>query len=89
MNVDFIIEGTDIVIEKNDRDKAKKDYAKRVKALRERMGMTQQQFGDYFEIPKRTLQDWEGGKRKIPEYLLKLMEFKVDADEKNKSEDEK
>lgn len=89
MNVDFIIEGTDIVIEKNDRDKAKKDYAKRVKALRERMGMTQQQFGDYFEIPKRTLQDWEGGKRKIPEYLLKLMEFKVDVDEKNKSEDEK
>ena len=45
--------------------------------------MTQQQFGDYFEIPKRTLRDWEGGKRKIPEYLLKLMEFKVDADLKD------
>ncbi len=82
--MDYYIEGMDILIEGNDREKIKKDYAKRVKALRERMGMTQQQFGDYFKIPKRTLQDWEGGKRKIPEYVLDLMEFKVDADEKNK-----
>ena len=86
MNVDYTIEGTDIVIEKSDREQEKKDCAIRVKALRERMGMTQQQFGDYFEIPKRTLQDWEGGKRRIPEYLLKLLEFKVDADMKDESE---
>ena len=45
--MDYYIEGMDILIEENDREKMKKDYAKRVKALRERMKMTQQQFGDY------------------------------------------
>lgn len=40
-------------------------------------GMTQQEFADYFEIPKRTIENWEGGQRKCPEYLKKLMEYKL------------
>jgi DNA-binding transcriptional regulator YiaG len=49
-----------------------------VKELRKASGMTQQQFGDYFGIPKRTIQNWEAGVNKCPEYLLRLMEYKLE-----------
>ena len=45
--------------------------------LRYRTGMTRREFCEYFEIPYRTLQDWELGNRKMPEYLLRLMEYKI------------
>jgi DNA-binding XRE family transcriptional regulator len=48
------------------------------KEIREKSGMNQAQFGRYFEIPYRTIQDWEHGKRKCPEYLLKLMQYKLE-----------
>lgn len=47
------------------------------KELRERSGMSRKQFCEYFGIPYRTLQDWELGNRKCPEYLLDLMEYKL------------
>ena len=49
-----------------------------VKELRKASGMTQQQFGDYFGIPKRTIQNWEAGVNKCPEYLLKLMKYNLE-----------
>ena len=45
--------------------------------LRESTGMTRNEFCEYFEIPYRTLQDWERGNRKMPDYLLRLMTYKV------------
>jgi DNA-binding transcriptional regulator YiaG len=48
-----------------------------VKTLREAAGMTQQAFADYFGIPKRSIENWEGEQRKCPEYLLDLMEYKL------------
>lgn len=48
-----------------------------VKNLREASGMTQKAFAEYFGIPKRTLENWEGGKRECPSYLLELMEYKL------------
>lgn len=49
--------------------------------------MTRREFCEYFEIPYRTLQDWELGNRKMPDYLLRLMAYKTKmeklADEKN------
>lgn len=54
-----------------------------VKELRKESGMTQQQFGAYFGIPKRTVQNWEAGVNKCPEYLLKLMKFRLDQEQKN------
>lgn len=51
-----------------------------IKDLRTASGMTQQQFSDYFNIPKRTIENWEGGQRKCPEYLLELMEYKLEAE---------
>ena len=47
------------------------------KELREKSGMNLTQFSDFFEIPYRTIQHWEHETRKCPEYLLKLMEYKL------------
>ena len=51
--------------------------------LRKNMGMNRRQFAEYFGIPYRTVQDWELGNRKMPEYLLRLIEYKakVEIDE--------
>lgn len=51
-----------------------KDY---LVELRESIGMTRKEFCEYFEIPYRTVQDWELGNRKMPDYLLRLMEYKI------------
>ena len=52
------------------------------KELREQSGMNLKQFSEYFEIPYRTIQNWEGGQRKCPEYLLKLMQYKLESNKK-------
>ena len=51
-----------------------KDY---LVQLREETGMNRKEFCAYFEIPYRTEQDWELGNREMPEYLLRLMEYKI------------
>ena len=38
------------------------------------------EFAEYFEIPYRTVQDWELGNRRMPYYLLRLMVYKVDKE---------
>lgn len=48
-----------------------------IKSLREKSNMTRKQFCDYFGLPYRTLQDWELGNRQCPEYLIKLIEYKL------------
>lgn len=48
-----------------------------IKQLRTACGMTQQAFADYFGVPKRTIEDWECERRTPPEYLVKLIEYKL------------
>jgi DNA-binding transcriptional regulator YiaG len=48
-----------------------------IKELREASGMTQKAFAEYFGIPKRTVENWEGEKNQCPVYLLELMEYKL------------
>lgn len=52
------------------------------KELRKQSGMNLTQFGKYFGIPYRTIQNWERGERKCPEYLLELMKYKLEHKEK-------
>ena len=49
--------------------------------LRKSTGMNRREFADYFEIPYRTIQEWELGNRKMPEYLLRLMIYKIRVEE--------
>lgn len=48
--------------------------------LRNQTGMSRKEFCAYFEIPYRTLQDWELGNRKMPDYLLRLMAYKIEME---------
>lgn len=48
-----------------------------LKQLRSETGMSQRRFAAYFGIPIRTYEDWERGVRKMPEYLLRLMAYKL------------
>ena len=49
-------------------------------ALRKETKMGRREFAEYFGIPYRTLQDWELGNRKMPDYLLRLMIYKVEME---------
>ena len=57
------------------------DTANEIKKLRTDMGMNRKEFCDYYNIPYGTVTDWEAGKRKMPEYVLELMEFKADVEQ--------
>ena len=47
------------------------------KELRKMSGMTQKSFSEYFNIPKRTIEDWDAGKTKCSDYLIDLMLYKL------------
>ena len=49
-----------------------------IKELRKMTGMTQKAFGEYFNIPHRTIQNWEGGQNECPAYLLELIAYKLE-----------
>lgn len=53
-----------------------------IKKLRTASKMTQKEFSDYFNIPRRSIEDWETEKRTPPEYLVKLIEYKLRAEGK-------
>lgn len=40
----------------------------------ERYGMSQTALAKKFEIPLRTVQDWHGGRRKAPDYVVKMID---------------
>lgn len=52
-----------------------------IKEIRQSTGLSQQKFGEaMYNIPKRTIQDWEQGLKNCPEYVLKLIEYRVAND---------
>ena len=53
-----------------------------VKDLRERFGLTREQFCDAFCIPYRTLQSWELGLRRCPLYVFRMMEMLLELSER-------
>ncbi len=55
--------------------------------LKESTGMNWKKFSEYYGIPYRTVQDWYMGKRRMPEYLLKLMIYKAEIESIQKNDD--
>ena len=45
-------------------------------------GMNLKEFSEYFSIPYRTVQDWNAGRRTPPEYLLELINYKLENEKK-------
>lgn len=56
--------------------------AERAKAIRKASGLTQAAFAERYGIPKRTIENWEGGQRDAPTYVLDLLERVVSEDAK-------
>ena len=44
-----------------------------IREARLEAGLTQQAMSDLMEIPKRTIENWEGGKRECPVWAEKLI----------------
>lgn len=51
-----------------------------VKELRSLTGLTQTEFAEKYKIPMRSIQNWEGGQRTPPEYVIELLEFRIKHD---------
>ena len=51
-----------------------------LRKLRESTGMNRKEFCEYFEIPYMTETDWELGNRRVPRYLLHLIEYKIEME---------
>ena len=50
-----------------------------VKKARAAAGLTQAALAEWSGIPKRTIEDWETGKRTPPEYIQKLVIEKINS----------
>ena len=71
----LLVEQTDT--KKADADKKKRMYASAFAYIRSQTGMNKKEFAEYLGIPYRTLQDWELGNTQAPEYVLRLIAYKV------------
>ena len=48
-----------------------------IKEARQQVGLTQREVSEWLEIPNRTYESWEQGKRKCPEWCEKLLVEKI------------
>ena len=55
----------------------KMDCKTKIKELRESTGMNRKEFCDFFQIPYRTVTDWERDNRHAPDYVLRLLEYYI------------
>ncbi|MBQ1532876.1 MAG: XRE family transcriptional regulator [Solobacterium sp.] len=53
------------------------EFKDRIVELRESTGMTRKEFCEYFQIPYRTMTEWERDNRHAPDYVLRLLEYYV------------
>lgn len=51
-----------------------------IRELRTQLGVTQSEFASRYNIPFRTVQNWETGLRKPPEYIMNLLENRIRDD---------
>lgn len=51
-----------------------------IREMREQLGDTQSEFSARYNIPFRTIQNWETGMRKPPDYVIDLLENRVRSD---------
>lgn len=51
-----------------------------IREMRTALGVTQSEFAMRYNIPFRTVQNWETGLRKPPEYIMNLLENRISED---------
>ena len=58
------------------------DISDRIKELRKKTGLSQSKFSAKFGIPVRTLQQWEQGISAPPEYLIRMIAYIIQLEER-------
>ena len=53
------------------------DCRSKIRELRESTGMNRKEFCKYFQIPYRTVTEWELDNRHAPEYVLRLLVYYI------------
>ena len=80
--VDFLLETEGLILEMEDAEKHKAEQSNRVSAylfilIRQQTNMNRKEFAEWLGIPYRTMQDWELGNSQVPDYILRLVAYKV------------
>ncbi|MBE5912699.1 MAG: helix-turn-helix transcriptional regulator [Pseudobutyrivibrio ruminis] len=57
-------------------------FSEKIKELRESTGLNRKEFCEKFEIPYRTMTEWELGHRNAPPYVLRLLAYYVEMQAK-------
>jgi len=74
-------ENTKAILEAGKAIKNKREIPMQtIKEIRQSTGLSQAKFCEALNIPKRTVQDWEQGLRKCPEYVMELIAYRVAHD---------
>ena len=48
-----------------------------LKNIRNKFGLTQSELSQIFDIPLKTIENWESGKRRPPDYVYNLIMFSL------------
>ena len=59
------------------RKEAVMDESINIRELRESTGMNRKEFCEYFQIPYRTVTDWERDERHAPDYVMRLLAYYI------------
>ena len=54
-----------------------KEPGDEIRKMRSDMGMNRREFCDYFDIPYRTVTEWERDTRHAPDYVVRLLEYYI------------
>ena len=57
------------------------ESAEKIRILREKTGLYRKDFSIHIGIPLRTVEDWEAGRRRPPEYVPRLIEYQLKYEE--------
>ena len=49
-----------------------------IKEARKKAGMTQKEMAEFFGMPKRNIENWEGGKNNPPDWVERLIIDKLE-----------
>ena len=53
------------------------ELAEKIRKIREQTGLSRKDFSIHIGIPLRTIEDWESGRRRPPEYIPRLIEYQL------------
>ena len=76
------VDGLNVELEVKDKEVQKQKNAERFVAIRKQTEMNRKEFAEWLGIPYRTMQDWERGISQVPDYVLRLIDYKVAIEKK-------